>query len=386
VQPTPLWKYAVRPAAPVFACIVLAALCGACGLTPTQNRTAPAESAGRGAGGCAVGDPARPAAPATEEVIARHAHGVAAIGHRLYIAGGVENRGHAWLDAMERLDTRTGIAERLAPLPTPRAFAAVVACQGRVYVIGGMSEADRDAGRYSATVECLDPERGTWSTCPSMPTPRSRLAAAVLGGRIYAIGGLTGGDRDGCADSAIVEAFDPTAGAWIPMPPMPTPRHAHAAVAARGRIWVLGGFSTARSLGPMPVVESFDPAAGAWRAEKPMRSARAWFVAGAHADTLVALGGASGPEQWPAGAGEWAALPVADLPGRRAAGAVVDGVVWILGGEGAENVTRTRRFDIRRGCWAEERGEAADPGGAAGLTLPADRGGTTWCRVPTGAR
>ena len=61
----------------------------------------------------------------------------------------------------------------------------------------------------SSKVEAFDPQAGAWAEVAPMPTGRASPAAAVVGGRLYAIGGFGGGN-----DLSTVEAFDPQTDAW----------------------------------------------------------------------------------------------------------------------------------------------------------------------------
>ena len=53
-------------------------------------------------------------------------------------------------------------------------------------------------------MECYDPQKGLWSSGPSMLTKRCRLGAAALHGKLYVCGGY-----DGSVFLRTVEAFDP---------------------------------------------------------------------------------------------------------------------------------------------------------------------------------
>ena len=61
-----------------------------------------------------------------------------------------------------------------------------------------------------------------------MPTPRTEVAAAVLAGKIYVIGGFDGLGRT----VATVEVYDPASGLWAAGPDLPAPRHHIVAVTA----------------------------------------------------------------------------------------------------------------------------------------------------------
>ena len=72
-----------------------------------------------------------------------------------------------------------------------------------------------------------------------MPTPRSGIAAAVLGGKILIFGGEA---TDGTFDAA--EVYDPQADSWTSATPLPTARHGLGAAAVEGRVYVIAGGPT----------------------------------------------------------------------------------------------------------------------------------------------
>ena len=89
------------------------------------------------------------------------------------------------------------------PRPTcqrPGALAAAV-LGSKIYAIGG-----RDAGQGLGSTEVYDPAADAWQTADDLPTPRDHLAAAVIGNRIYATGGrLTSYARN----MPVTEEYDP---------------------------------------------------------------------------------------------------------------------------------------------------------------------------------
>jgi len=120
-----------------------------------------------------------------------------------------------------------------------------------IYVIGG-----RINGSYAmnlGVVEAYAPGRDTWRARAPMPTHRSGIGAATLGGRIYVVGGEA---PEGTF--AQVEIFDPAANRWTRGPDLPTTRHGLGVVEHQGRLYVLAG-------GPTPggsasdVVEILEP-------------------------------------------------------------------------------------------------------------------------------
>ncbi|MFQ5705446.1 MAG: kelch repeat-containing protein, partial [Gemmatimonadales bacterium] len=86
------------------------------------------------------------------------------------------------------------------------------------------------------------------------PTPRSRLATAVVNGQIYAIGGYNG---DG--PEIAVERYDPTLDTWTRRFPLLRPLQDHTAAAVNGLVYVMGGSGYWDSVASVYV---YDPANG----------------------------------------------------------------------------------------------------------------------------
>ena len=62
-------------------------------------------------------------------------------------------------------------------------------------------------------VEVYNPATDTWTTNAEMPVMRAGAGIAVLGGRIYVMGGFAGQQP-----SASVEEYDPTNDSWRTLP------------------------------------------------------------------------------------------------------------------------------------------------------------------------
>lgn len=130
----------------------------------------------------------------------------------------------------------------------PRQEHSVVALGRSVYVIGGTV---LDAGApfgvsTSGRVEVYDTRRGTWSTAAPVPVPMNHLNAAAVGGKIYVLGGLSGGATwVGLPNSYV---YDPKADAWTALPSAPADTWRGSAVmGVRGTtIYLAGGLTQIR--------------------------------------------------------------------------------------------------------------------------------------------
>ena len=74
----------------------------------------------------------------------------------------------------------------MAPMNTGRYAHGLVSAQGKLFAIGGYNGQDKNL----TSVECFDPSTHVWSNIAALSTARSSLAVAVLGDKLYAIGGM----------------------------------------------------------------------------------------------------------------------------------------------------------------------------------------------------
>jgi hypothetical protein len=133
-------------------------------------------------------------------------------------------------------------------MPTPRSRLAAGVVNGRLDAVGGWKPFKGSLN----TVEAYNPVTDTWILGASMPTARYRLAAGVINGRLYAVGG--------CCDNnfhllGAVEAYDPVTNTWITEATMPTARYGLAAGVINGKLYAIGGDDGS----PLNTVEAFNP-------------------------------------------------------------------------------------------------------------------------------
>jgi len=168
---------------------------------------------------------------------------VAAVGNSLYAIGGrtatggpCSGGGFAELASVERYDVNTDTGTTVASLPSPRSDLAAAAVGGKIYVFGGC----RGPTAILSDVDVYDPVTDTWSTAPTdMPTARAAMyAVETTGGTVYVIGGWDGVG----AGLSTNEAYKVSQDQWTTgLPPMPTARAEAGAVGHNGKIYIVGG-------------------------------------------------------------------------------------------------------------------------------------------------
>ena len=107
------------------------------------------------------------------------------INGKWYVAGGGQGTQH-----LDMYDPNTNTWTEKAPIPAGHSGGAGAVLGQKLYVIGGY---DPSTGQYLNSVHAYNPATNTWATRASMPTPRSNLVAAkaVRNGNsvLYALGG-----------------------------------------------------------------------------------------------------------------------------------------------------------------------------------------------------
>lgn len=197
----------------------------------------------------------------------------------------------------------------------------MVVLDGEIVVIGGFD----DVGRMVDRVEAYDPATDTWRSLARLPLPSHHVNAAVVDGVLWVVGVLQAGFQE----TATAWRYDPGPDTWTMAEPAPFDLAVGASVTGTvaGLVHVVGGL---QSNDTVSVHAIYDPATDAWT---------------------------FGP----------------DVPTARdhAAGAVIDGGLWVAGGRdgGIFAVTdAVERFDPQTNTWTTFAAiPTARAGGAASV-------------------
>lgn len=261
----------------------------------------------------------------------RQETGVAALGGRLYVVGGFNDRNEI-VSSVEVYDPGTDAWTGAAPLPRPLHHANVAVSAGKLYVLGALT-----GGGFTAVGDTLeyDPQTDQWTAKAPMPagTERGGGAVAEIDGRLYVAGGFRSGS---VADFSV---YDPAADSWTTLPDLPEPRD-HLNGAAQGQVFLaIGG----RKDGALRArVDAFDVAASTWSSRAPMPTARAGAAGGRVGGLVVIVGGegnraaANGvfpqTELYDPAADQWTNAPQMLTPRHGMGAAAIGGTLYVPGG------------------------------------------------------
>jgi N-acetylneuraminic acid mutarotase len=239
------------------------------------------------------------------------AHHVMTVVHngKIYLFGGFSRPGKelAWqpIDNAWEYTPETDSWKALGPLPTRRGAGGAAVINGKIYVIGGASTlpgASDPAIRFDGqprdsvlgTNEEYDPATNTWKGRAPMPTARNHFLTAVVGDKIYAIGGRLGSTFiTRSSNTEVTEEYDVAQNVWRTRAAMPTARSGVAGGVYNGKIYVAGGeFQNDKIMAAFRAFEAYDPATNTWEGSLPrMRIPRHGFAGAVIGDQLHVVGG-----------------------------------------------------------------------------------------------
>lgn len=215
-----------------------------------------------------------------------------------------------------------------------------------------ITDADGDFGEARVTVAAA----ATWRSCASMPTPRYAFAAGAIDGKLYAAGGFGAGTLD------VLERYDPASDTWTALASMPTARAAVMGGVAGHTLYVAGGLfqDAAGSQTVEDAVEAYDATNGVWAPRVPLPEPRHSGAAAVVNGILYVIGGMSKPPEtllatvlaYDPMANTWTARSSMPAPRTNVAAAVLDGMIYVVGGyDGNRYVDTVDAYDPSTDTW-----------------------------------
>jgi len=256
---------------------------------------------------------------------ARAAHAVVATNDSIYAFAGTGDGGAPVL-AVERFDGAAWHDETSLPGNGLNAPAAAVLGE-RIYLIGGFNTTTNVP---TAEVRVYDLRTRQWTRAAPLPAPRGGHAAIVLDGAIHVVGG--GNDLTTLANH---DVYDAATDAWHARAALPRSEGSPAAAVIDGKLYAIGGRSGPADFGN---VDIYDPATDRWTSGPPIEP-RGTSGADVRCGGIELFGGESQARRASLGdalrlrPGEtWQALPPLPTPRNFARAVVLRGAVYVVGG------------------------------------------------------
>lgn len=207
----------------------------------------------------------------------------AVIGQAIYTGGGFTPPGGSIGRWFGRYDTTDDAWTALAELPVAVHHPMMAAADGRVWLAGGYT-GRLQVAEATNRLDAYDPVADAWTPMPDMPGRRAAGFMVVVGDRLHVVGGI--GDAP-----ERMWVYDIATGSWSDAPG-PTPREHLGAATSGGRIYVVAGRGYGR--GNVGLLEAYDPQVGAWERLPDMPGVCGGCSAAATADGRIHVTGGEG--------------------------------------------------------------------------------------------
>ena len=257
---------------------------------------------------------------------------------------------------------------RLPPMPTPRQNMAATVVDGTIWVVGGLAPDTKG----SRKVEGYDPVIKSWKSAPDLPVALHHEMVVTYKDEAVVMGGwIPKGDDPSARVSDRVFALREEK--WVQLPSLRRPRAAGAAAVVGDRIVVTGGQANDRLV---DTTEVFD--GKQWKEVAAMPTPREHLAAVSDGHYVYAVGGRNlGPdknyaalERYDPAADRWQKLP--DMPTARGGlgAAIVAGHLFALGGETPTRALgAVESYDIARKDWSKAPSMRTPRHGIAGAAI-----------------
>lgn len=280
-----------------------------------------------------------------------HCGAVSAAGKLFAFGGG--GVGFRSLQTVEMYDPEEDRWTLTQPMPTLRSGLVAAVLKGVVYVMGGGFKNADGSFNFLTVVELFNPTDDSWRKGPSLRMRHDAPSAIVHRENLYLFAGhhpeATGGPLTDPAFSDS-ERFDPENNHWEEIPPLPTPRFSLGNALVGEKIWVMGGGAFKENrFQNFDLIEIYDPAQKKWEKENGLKLP--WPSAGISAcnwnNRVYVFGGNDGAKisnrsaVYDPSVKKWEELEPMPEPRAAAAAVVLDGTIYLIGGRDSSGKTPT---------------------------------------------
>ncbi len=285
---------------------------------------------------------------------ARSEFSLATIGGKIYAIGGI-NENKEPLNTVEEYNPSINAWTTKMSMPTARSGCAAAVYNNKIYVIGGTV-----GGGFLGNNEVYDPQTNTWTTAASMPTARADLCANIVNDAIYLIGGKKYASANPFyVETDVNEVYYPANNSWSTKTNLPKAVQGYASAVVGDKIYLIGGAKQPVTLGSLTLVNNnqvYNAATDSWSAAAPLFTGSSYGSAAATTGYLAPLaiyymGGLSGDnfrktvEIFNLKNNTWSDVEPMPTPRGSFGLVVVNDVLYAIGGyDGANYLTTNEQY------------------------------------------
>lgn len=243
---------------------------------------------------------------------------------------------------------------------------------GQALISGSFAFSGANGGVASVKIDVLD-AGGTVISSTTTPVPGgSGITSGIIQGAVIASTAVVGmyairasmTDLAGMVSNTLSGNFRVANNPWVAKAPMPNPRRSFAVATTGGLAYVIGGQLMNTGTIPPPdsaLVEVYDPANNTWAAGVALPTARRAPVAAVVNGVIYVIGGhipgapgdTSLVEAFDTGTSQWSTKAAMPTPRHSAAAAVVGGQICVFGGVSTIfDISTTECYDPVANSWS----------------------------------
>ncbi len=249
--------------------------------------------------------------------------------NKIYAFGGT-NPSNVALNSTEIYDPVAQTWSWGATMPTGRYYPTSAVVGDKIYIIGGIAQSV-----FLDTVEIYDPKNDSWTTGSPMPTGKHSMSAAVVDEKIYILGGSTT-----VGHSSTVEIYDTKTDSWSSGTSMPEKSCYGSATVINKKIYFIGGSNR--------TVDIYNPETDTWTKGTSMPTPRSHVTAVPYNETIYTIGGyakqglnsivVDAVEIYNTETNSWEIGPAMPTRGTNMGAAAILNKIFVIGGSGG-NIT-----------------------------------------------
>ncbi len=213
---------------------------------------------------------------------ARCVVGVAVVNNKIYAIGGWDGD---YVSANEEYDPTTNTWTTKASMPTARLGFAIFVHENKIHVMGGYVNGMRPTSAH----EVYDPETNIWETKESISNLlayREGYDTHVVDGKVYLIGGQSSPYRPWPSTDANT-VYDPATDAWASGSPLPVGTASYASAVVGNKIFLIGGRNYDHSPSTLNLTQVYDTETDTWSYGASMYAAAKQIEGGATTGTYA---------------------------------------------------------------------------------------------------
>jgi enterochelin esterase-like enzyme/N-acetylneuraminic acid mutarotase len=238
------------------------------------------------------------------------------------------------------------------PMPTARCFTGAAVLGGKIYVVGGAA----GPMNISSVFEVYDPATDSWAKKANLPIALVYPNVCALQGKIYVFGGNTAIFSGPCKNCFV---YDPESDVWEQISDAPQAYGGPTLVVSGGKVYLIGGGIDGKMVSD---VNMYDPLTDEWTKKADMPTPRSMHDACVFENMIYVFGGTTMDwtnvfypvvERYDTEKDSWSGSTDMPLGRWSPASCVYNGHIYLTGGHSGTNAcNRVDILDPVTGTWS----------------------------------